>query len=125
MLHSYLLREFIYTLADKVFPMEYKPVLAFLECVAERWQEIARELGLSEQTIHTIHQTHQGNPQLCCQEMIEECLIGTEVKMRWHSLTEALRRLKIESLAENIDLDWGEQVHARLSTYIIILCYQL
>ena len=99
--------------------MEYKPVLAFLECVAERWQEIARELGLSEQTIHRIHEAHQGNCELCCQQMIEECLIGTEVKMRWHSVIKVLRKLRIESLAENIDFDWGKQIYVTPSTYIL------
>ena len=102
---------------DKVFPMDYKLVSAFFEGVTEVWQEIARELGLSEQTIHRIHQAHQGNSELCCQQMIKECLIGTEVKINWHSLTEALRRLKMELLADNIDLDWGKQL-------IIIACTQ-
>ena len=97
---------------DKVFPMDYKIVSAFFEgCVTEVWQEIARELGLSEQTIHRIHQAHQGNPEFCCRQMIEECLIGTEVKINWHSLTEALRQLTMESLADTIDLNWGKQTH--------------
>ena len=90
-----------------MFPIDYKLVSAFLEGVTEVWQEIARELGLSEQTIHRIHQAHQGNSELCCQQMIEVCLIGTEVKMNWHFLTEALRRLEMDSLADNINLDWG------------------
>ena len=98
-------------IADKVFPMDYKLVSAFLEHVTEVWQEIARELGLSEQTIQRIHQAHQGNPEFCCQQMIEECLTGAEIKITWHSLTEALSRLKMESLADNIDLDWGKQIH--------------
>ena len=99
------------TIIDKVFPMDYKLVSAFLEGVTEVWQEIARELGLSEQTIHRIHEAHQGNPEFCCQQMIEECLIGTEVKINWHSLTEALRQLTMESLADTIDLNWGKQTH--------------
>ena len=118
----------VYSLADKVFPTKYKPVSAFLESVTERWQEIARELGLSEQTIHRIHQAHQGNSELCCQQMIEECLVGTEVKMRWHSLTEALRKLKLESLADNIDLDWGKQIYIYIymsDSLHIILFYPL
>ena len=98
----------IILLVDKVFPMDYKIVSAFLEGVTEVWQEIAKELGLSHQTIHRIHDSHQGNPEFCSQQMIEECLTGAEVKMTWHSFTEALRRLKMESLAENIDLDWGK-----------------
>ena len=90
--------------------MDYKIVSAFLEGVSEVWQEIARELGLSEQTIQMIHNAHQGNREFCCQQMIKECLTGAEVKMTWHSLTEALRRLKMEFLADNIDLDWGKKL---------------
>lgn len=97
---------FIHT--DKVFPMDYKVISAFLEGVAEKWQEIARELGLSEQTRHSICEANRGNPELCCQQMVEECLIGVEMKLTWNSLTLALRKLDMDLLAENIYNDWGK-----------------
>ena len=92
---------------DKLFPMDYKVVSAFLESVSEKWQDIARELGLSEQTCHRIQEASGGNPELCCSHMIQECLVGSEVIFNWHSLTEALRNQRMKYLANNILLDWG------------------
>ena len=111
-----------FLLADKIFPINYKLVSAFLEGVTERWQEIARELGLSELTIHRIHETHQGNTELCCQQMIEECLVGTETKMKWHTLTMALRRLEMDLLAGIIDENWGKQIQALLTFHSLNPC---
>ena len=93
---------------DKLFPMDYKVVSAFLELVSEKWQEIARALGLSEQTYHRIQETNGGNPELCCSQMIEECSVRSEVKFDWCSLTDALRSLSMEYLADHILLDWGK-----------------
>ena len=73
-----------------------------------RWQDIARELGLSEQTILKIHVIHQGNPELCCEEAIKECLIGKEVKMTWPSLIEALKNLHMDDLVDIINENWGK-----------------
>ena len=99
---------FLYPLTDKLFPMDYKIVSTFLEGVTVRWKDIARELGLSEQTIERINNAHQGNPEFCCKQMIEECLIGKEVKLNWQSLTEALRRLHMEDLVDMIGEYWGK-----------------
>ena len=95
---------------DKLFPMDYKVVSAFLESVSEKWQEIGRELGLSEQTCHRIQEASGGNPELCCSHMIQECLVGSDVIFNWHSLTEALRNLRMEYLVDNILLNWGKPV---------------
>ena len=92
---------------DKLFPMDYKVVSAFLESVSEKWQEIGRELGLSELTCYRIREANGGNPDACCSQMIEECLIEKEVNFNWFSLTEALRNLNMEHLADTILLDWG------------------
>ena len=94
---------------DKLFPMDYKVVSSFLQSdsVSEKWQEIARELGLSEQTCHKIQYASGGNPELCCSQMIEECLIRPKVILNWHSITEALQNLNMELLADTILLNWG------------------
>ena len=73
-----------------------------------RWQDIARELGLSEPTILKIHVIHQGNPELCCEEAIKECLIGREVKITWQSLIEALKKLHMDDLVDIIYENWGK-----------------
>ena len=78
-----------------------------------RWQDIARELGLSEQTILKIHVIHQGNPELCCEEAIKECLIGREVKMTWQSLIEALKHLHMDDLVDIIYENWGKGLVAK------------
>ena len=90
--------------------MDYKVVSAFLDMVSEKWQEIARELGMSEQTCHGIREANAANSELCCSQMIVECLTGSEVKLSWSSLTEALTRLNMEHLADNILLDWGKKL---------------
>ena len=92
---------------DKLFPMDYKVVSAFLESVSVKWQEIGRELGLSEQTCYRIREANGGNPEACCSQMIEEYLIEKEVNFNWFSLTEALRNLNMEHLADTILLEWG------------------
>ena len=97
--------------AEKLFPMDYKVVSAFLETVSEKWQEIGRALGLSEQTCHRIQETNGGNPELCCNQMIEEFLVRSEVKFNWCSLTDALRSLSMEHLADHILLDWGKDIN--------------
>ena len=98
-------------ISDKVFPMDYKVVSHFLGTVPEKWQEIARELGMSEQTCHSISVANSANPELCCSQMIVECLTGSEVKLSWSSLTETLTRLNMEHVADKISRDWGKEMH--------------
>lgn len=81
--------------------MLYKITLAFIKGMRVRWQDIARELGLSESTIQRIDMAHQGKTEFCCKQMIEECLTGNEKKMTLHSLSEALKKLRIEGLIDN------------------------
>ena len=88
--------------------MDYKVVLAFLETVSQEWQEIARELGISKQNRDRILEKNEGNLDLCCRQMIEECMIGSEVKFNWHSLIKTLKALNMEYLADNIATDWGK-----------------
>ena len=96
-----------FPLIDKLLPLNYDIVSDFPEEVTVRWQDIARELGLSELTILKIHVLHQGNPELCCEEAIKECLIGREVKMTWQSLIEALKKLHMDDLVDIIYENWG------------------
>ena len=114
-----------YPLTEKLFPMSYKIVSSFLEGVTVRWKDIARELGLSEQTIDRINNTHQGNPEFCCKQMIEESLIGKEVKMNWQSLTEALRKLHMKDLVDMICEHWGKLMEISWTTFHLnLLCYR-
>ena len=115
-----------YSLTDKLFPMNYKIVSSFLEGVTVRWEEIAREFGLSQQTIDRINNVHQGNPEFCCKQMIEECLIGKEVKMNWQSLTEALRKLHMEDLVDMIGEYWGKlmDISVGLLSHLNLLCFR-
>ena len=103
--------------ADKLFPMDYKVVSAFLELVSEKWQEIGRALGLSEQTCHRIQEANGGNAELCCSQMIEECSVKSEVKFDWCTLTDALRSLSMEHLADHILLDWGKDNNVCMTPY--------
>ena len=97
-----------FPLTDKLFPMDYKIVSDFPEEVVERWEDIARELGLSEQTIDEINIAHQGNAEFCCEQAIKECLIRREVKMNWQSLIGALRKLHVDELIDFIYENWGK-----------------
>ena len=78
--------------------MDYKIFSAIQERIEERWQDMARELGVPEQTIHMIHTNHQGNTKFCFKQMMEEYLIGREGKIDWHSFAEASRKLPMEDL---------------------------
>ena len=110
-----------YPLADKLFPMVYKIVSSFLEGVTVRWNDIARELGLLEQTIDRISNAHQSNAEFCC----KECLIGKEFKMNWHSLTEALRKIHMEDLVDMIGKYWGKlmEISIGLFCHLNLFCY--
>ena len=97
-----------FLLIDKLFPLNYEIVSDFPKEVTVRWKDIARELGLSQETVKRIYVIHQGNPVLCCEEAIKECLIGREVKMTWQSLIEALKNLHIDDLVDIIYENWGK-----------------
>lgn len=113
-----------FSLIDKLIPLNYEIVSDFPEEVTVRWQDIARELGLSEQTIQKIHKIHQGDPELCCEEAIKECLIGREVKLNWQSLIEALKNLHMDDLVDIIYENWGKglvtKFYSRLFTLLIL-----
>ena len=115
----------MFTLSDKLLPMDYKVVSAFLESVSEKWQEIGLKLSLSEQTCHRIQENNGGNPEQCCSQMIEECLIERGVVFNWPSLTETLRNLNMEHLADTILLDWGVyNILLAITMHALIeLCY--
>ena len=87
--------------------MYHKIVFSFLEPVSEKWSEIAQELGMSEEARHTISEASPTNSIMCCSRMVEEWLMCSEVSPSWHALTEALRTLNMEQLAEEILLHWG------------------
>ena len=87
--------------------MYHKIVLSFLEPVSDKWAEIAQELGMSEEARHTISEASPTNSIMCCSRMVEEWLMGSEVSPSWHALTEALRTLNMEQLAEEVLLQWG------------------
>lgn len=98
--------------------MDYKIVSDFSEEVVERWEDIARELGLSEHTIDEINVAHQGNAEFCCKEAIKECLIRREVKMNWQSLIEALRKLHVDELIDFIYENWGKPCLYKFNSFI-------
>lgn len=90
-----------------LFSMNHKIIFSYLEPVSEKWLEIAQALGMSEETCRAISEASPTNPILCCSQMVEELLIGCDVNLSWHSLTEALRTQNMEQLAEEILLHWG------------------
>ena len=87
--------------------MYHKIVFSFLEPVSEKWSEIAQELGVSDEACRTISEASPTNPIMCCSRMVEEWLMCSEVSPSWHALTEALRTLNMEQLAEEVLLHWG------------------
>ena len=111
--------------ADELLSMTYKIAWAFIEGVNMKWADTARELGLSEQTIHKIQNAHQDNTEFCCKKMIEECLIGREEKMDWHSFTELLKKLQRErELIDNFFIFWGKSLVTDIITLLNSLCLQ-
>ena len=90
--------------------MNHKIVFSFLEPVSEKWSEISQELGISDegrQKITKASETSPTNPIMCCSRMVEEWLMGSELSPSWHTLSEALRSLNMEQLADEVLLLWG------------------
>ena len=98
--------------------MDYKIVSDFPEEVIERWEDIARELGLSEQTIDEINIAYEGNAEFCCEQAIKECLIRREVKMNWQSLIEALRKLHVDELIDFIHRTGVSLIYTKFNSFI-------
>ena len=67
----------------------------------------AQDLGMSDEARHTISEASPTNPIMCCSRMVEEWLMGCELSPSWHALSEALRSLNMEQLADEVLLLWG------------------
>ena len=98
--------------------MNHKIIFSYLEPVSEKWLEIAQALGMSEEAQHAISKASTSNFMMCCSRMVEELLVGCDVSLSWYSLTEALRALNMEQLAEEILLHWGMSLFAFVSSTI-------
>ena len=85
-----------------MFSMYYKIIFSFLESVSEKWPEISIALGMTEEARHRISDVSSTSSILCCSRMVEEWLMGSGRSPSWYDLTEALRTLNMDQLADEM-----------------------
>ena len=90
--------------------MSYKIIFSFLESVSEKWPEISIALGMSEEARHRISEASSTSSILCCSRMVEEWLMGSGRRPSWYDLTEALKTLNMDQLADEMLLHWGKKI---------------
>ncbi len=88
--------------------MEAKGVLAYLQLFAHRWQVIGPLLGLPEQLLEQINQTHSSAPGDALRAMVEEWMRRQALTPSWASLVKVLRHLQLEQATSRIEADHGK-----------------
>ena len=90
--------------------MSHKIIFSFLKSMSEKWSEISIALCMSEEARHRISEASFTSSILCCSRMVEEWLMGSGRRPSWYDLTEALRSLNMDQLADEVLLHWGKKI---------------
>ena len=95
-----LIEDFVH--ADSQTPELMDLVKELYQNVANKWKTIGILLGIEKGSLDKIKTDNAGNSGDCLQEMLDTWLKKVDPKPSWSAMTDVLKRLGEESLAEHI-----------------------